>query len=278
MLEVICQIVLTQKYDYYILIKQRDSKIMSKEFDLNLVSDLQKIGLSDKEALVYMGLLEADEVSPIALSRDLGLHRQYIYNALSSLKERGLVVQLGTKRARWKAQSPRKLIAVAEDQANRTNHAVEQLLALQGHSGKQEFEVTEGRASFRARQLASIRKAPEGSTVRIICGKWKQYFDLAGEMDREWDAIRRAKGIFYKLIGPESLRESMKEYSGTLFEYRTLPHLQENLLNTVIYENEVVNEVYGEPHITFGVTNPEVAKSQREFFETLWNLATPGNK
>jgi sugar-specific transcriptional regulator TrmB len=247
---------------------------MSKNLDLNLLQDLEKLGLSDKEAKVFIGLLEGGEMSAIALSRNLNLHRQYIYTALASLKARGLVVQLGTERSKWRAQSPRKLMSVAEEQTIRAQRAVEHLLALKEEKAGQEFEVTEGRASFRARQLASIRKAPHESTVRIICGEWEQYFKLAGEMDREWDAIRVAKGIYYKLIGPESLKESMSKYTGAgLFEYRTLPHLKQNLLNTVIYENEVVTEVYGEPHITFGVTNPEVAQSQKEFFETLWNLA-----
>lgn len=251
---------------------------MSKEFDFNLLNDLEKIGLTDKEAVVYMKLLTKEEMSPVVLARELELHRQYVYNALSSLRERGLVVPVGTKRARWKAQSPRKLIVAAEDQATRTERAVEQLLALQGAQKGQEFEVAEGAASFRALQLASIRKAPEKSTVLMICGEWDMYFERAGTMHADWDAIRIAKQIPFRMIGPESLvREMGKSAAGAITEYRTLPHLGKNLVNTMIYDNEVVTEVYGQPHLTFSVTNQEVAVSQRNFFEALWNLATPGS-
>jgi sugar-specific transcriptional regulator TrmB len=249
---------------------------MSKELDLNLLSDLQKVGLSDKEAAVYIELLTKEDVSPIALSRELGLHRQYVYNALASLQQRGLVVHVDTKRARWKAQSPRKLIVAAEEQATHTERTVEQLLALQGKKKGQEFEIAEGVAAFRALQLASIRKAAHGSTVLMICGEWEQYFERAGTMHGDWDAIRIAKQIPLRMIGPESLKKEMdKSAAGALTEYRTLPHLGKNLVNTMIYDNEVVTEVYGQPHLTFSVTNPEVATSQHNFFEALWNLATP---
>jgi predicted DNA-binding transcriptional regulator len=251
---------------------------MSKDLDLNLLNDLQKIGLSDKEAMVYMLLLTREQMSPIALSRELALHRQYVYNALASLRERGLVVPSGTRKARWKAQSPRKLIVAIEEQASRTERTVEQLMALQGEKKGQEFEVAEGIAAFRALQLASIRKAPPKSVVSMICGEWDMYFERAGAMHAEWDAIRIAKEIPFRMIGPESLaREMDKSAAGAITEYRTLPHLGKNLVNTMIYDNEVVTEVYGQPHLTFSVTNMEVATSQRNFFEALWNLATPSD-
>lgn len=250
---------------------------MSINFDLNLLSDLDKIGLSDKEAKTYIGLLEGGEMSAITLSRNLGLHRQFVYTALASLKERGLVLQIGTERSRWRAQSPRKLISVAEEQTIRTGRAVEQLLALKEEKAGQEFEVTEGRASFRARQIASIRKAPHKSTVRMICGEWHRYFAQAGDMHEEWDRIRLAKEINFSVIGPESLRLSMNEEAAVRGNatYRVLPGLKENLVNTLIYEEEVVTEMYGEPHITFSIQNPDITKSQKDFFETLWNLSQP---
>ena len=59
-----------------------------------------------------------------------------------------------------------------------------------------------------------------------------------------------------------------------LITYRVLPGLKENLVNTLIYENEVVTEMYGDPHITFGIRNTEIAKSQKDFFEVLWDLSS----
>lgn len=247
---------------------------MSINFDLNLLKTLEGLGLSDKESKTYIGLLQGGEMSAITLSRNLGLHRQFVYTALATLKDRGLVVQIGEVRAKWRAQSPRKLISTVEEQQILASRAVEQLLALKEEKAGQEFEVTEGIKSFRAQQLAAIRSAPHGSTVLMICGEWKRYFDRAGDMHDDWDAIRIAKEIKFRMIGPESLRNSMQDsVKRGLTTYRTLPHLEENLVNTIIYDNEVMTEIYGDPHLTFSVKNPIIAESQKTFFETLWNLA-----
>lgn len=247
---------------------------MSINLDLNIIDSLAHLGLSDKEAKVYMGLLQIGEMSAVKLGRDLGLHRQFVYNALTSLKERGLVVQIGTERAKWRAQSPRKLVSHAEEQQIKAEKAVEQLLALRESKEGQEFEVTEGSAVFRSRFLESIRRAPEKSTVRMICGEWKRYFQRAGEVHALWDKIRISKGIEFKMIGTASLSSAMKASAERdLVAYRILPGMKENLVNTLIYENEVVTEMYGEPHITFSIKNPDITKSQKDFFEVLWALA-----
>lgn len=126
---------------------------MSINLDLSTIESLAGLGLTDKEARVYIGLLQVAEMSAVKLARDLGLHRQFVYNALASLKERGLVIQIGTTRSKWRAQSPRKLIFQAEEQQIKAGRAVEQLLALRETKAGQEFEVTEGNASFRSRFL-----------------------------------------------------------------------------------------------------------------------------
>src|SRR3989344_9491116 len=102
---------------------------MSKNIDTNLIQELLALGFNAKEAEVYIALLRGGEMSAIKVSVITGLHRQFVYNALSALKERGLVVQIGTP-AKWRAQNPRKLIALAEEQEMRAAKAVEALLPL----------------------------------------------------------------------------------------------------------------------------------------------------
>lgn len=210
----------------------------------------------------------------IRLSKDTELHRQFVYNALSALKEKGLVLQVASTPAKWRAQNPRKLIALAEEQEKVAVEAAEQLLALTHQKAGQEFAVTEGRRAFQGRIIATIKKLPKGSVVRMICGEWGKYFDLAGEVAHsEWDRIRISKGIKFRIIGPESLKHAMSHAAATraLTEYRTLVGLDKNLVNTVIYDDLVDFDIYGDPHLTFSIKNSEVAQSQKHFFEALWN-------
>ena len=246
---------------------------MSKNIDLTIARELAVFGLNEKEAAVYIELLQGGEQSAIALSKALGLHRQFVYNALAALKERGLVLQIGEKRTKWRASNPRKFLALAEEQGLRAAKISEQLLGLMNHTAAQEFIAIEGTVAFRSRSIDSIRSVPFGSTVLMISGQWAKYFEQMGmEAHNEWERIRITKEVKFRVIGPRSFETVMKEeLSGrALTEYRIFPGLEENLVNTVIYDNHFDLEIYGEPHLLFSVKNPEVTESQKKFFEALW--------
>ncbi len=247
---------------------------MSNIIDLNIAESLKEFGLSDKEARVYMTLLQSGEVSAVRLSRETELHRQFVYNALSALKEKGLVLQLGTPtRALWRAQTPRKFIALAEEQELKAAKIADQLLALMHKKTGQEFTLTEGTQAFRLRSIENIRKTPVGATVLMICGQWSKYFARMGERaHEEWERIRIGKEIHFNIIGPRSFTKAMEKESTsrTFTNYRIFPGLEENLVNTVIYPNHIDFEMYGDPHITFSLKNPDVVGSQKHFFEALW--------
>ncbi len=89
----------------------------------------------------------------------------------------------------------------------------------------------------------------------------------------EWERVRLAKKIKFRIVGPRSFRTAMsREADGrALTEYRIFPGLEENLVNTVIFDDHVDFEIYGEPHLLMSIKNAEVAESQKKFFEALWD-------
>lgn len=247
---------------------------MSRNVDLNLNQTLLTLGLNDKESRVYIELLQLGDVSAITLSKATELHRQFVYNALFSLQKKGLVQRIGGIRSKWRAQNPRKLIAIAEEQEKQAAKAVEALLALASQKAQQEFEVTEGVKAFRMKFIETIRRVPRSSTVRMITGEWEKYFERAGEAHKEWDRIRIGKEIKFRIVGPVAMKTQMEQAKTTraLTEYRVFPGLEKNLVNTIIYDDQVVLEIYGDPHITFSIKNMDIAESQQQFFEALWRL------
>ncbi|MFZ2153978.1 MAG: helix-turn-helix domain-containing protein [Candidatus Moraniibacteriota bacterium] len=246
---------------------------MSKIIDQQLEKTLISLGLNNKEIQIYIELLQSGEMSAITLSKNLELHRQFIYNALLTLRDKDLVLQIGTKRSKWRAQNPRKLISLAEEREKKALEASEVLLAMMHQKAGQEFVITEGTKAFRNRILQKIRQTPKNSTILMICGEWDRYFDLVGQFAHaEWDRIRISRGINFRIIGPESLEKTMRSSSSErgLMEYRTMTGLKQNLVNTIISEDTIDFDIYSDPHLTFSIKNPEVAQSQRTFFETLW--------
>lgn len=248
---------------------------MSKNIDLNILSGLEELGLSTKEAQVYAHLVVEGEMSAIALSHATNLHRQFIYNALEVLQEQGFVMKVGDTRAKWRALSPRRLVARAEEREQKALAVSEMLLALQSTHAGQEFEIVEGTAAFRQRLSTYLRKVPRDSELLMLSSAWDKYFEHAGDRAHaEWDRLRIAKGIMFRIIGPESMRVSMEgaRTGRKLVEYRVFNGLDNGLVNTVIYGNTVDYEIYGDPHLTFSITNEAIANSQRNFFEALWKM------
>lgn len=78
---------------------------------------LQEIGLSDKEATVYIALLQVDNDSVLDLSRKTKINRTTIYPVLDSLSKKGLIneVKIDNK-VRFQAQPPERLETYVERQ------------------------------------------------------------------------------------------------------------------------------------------------------------------
>ena len=78
---------------------------------------LQEIGLSEKEAQVYLALLQVDNESIQDLAKRTGINRTTVYPLLESLGKKGLVseVQLG-KKMNYEAAPPERLETFIERQ------------------------------------------------------------------------------------------------------------------------------------------------------------------
>lgn len=71
---------------------------------------LEYLGLSDKEALVYIELLKSDSLSGIELSRNTGIKKATVYLIIESLVSKSLIREIKVgKRLHFKAESPDQL-------------------------------------------------------------------------------------------------------------------------------------------------------------------------
>ena len=65
--------------------------------DQILVKKLEKTGFTDKEALIYVSLLELDGAFPSRIAQYSGLKRATAYDVLTALTIRGLVNEIEKK-------------------------------------------------------------------------------------------------------------------------------------------------------------------------------------
>jgi hypothetical protein len=85
-----------------------------------LVRKLEKNVFTDKEALVYVSLLELGGASPSLVSEYSGLKRATVYNVLTTLSVRGIVNEIKKKdRLFYQIDKPEKVFRYAESKVRR---------------------------------------------------------------------------------------------------------------------------------------------------------------
>ena len=77
---------------------------------------LHDIGLTDVEAKVYLALLKNGSSLAGKISRDTGVHRRTVYDAIERLIEKGLVSYIRTNNRKYfEAVHPRRLLEILKE-------------------------------------------------------------------------------------------------------------------------------------------------------------------
>lgn len=253
---------------------------MSKNIDENskkhLLKKLQGLGLSEKEAKVYLALLPRQDIGSSKIIQSTGLHGQFVYAALERLEELGLakyVIQNGRKK--FSAHSPKRLVTLV-DEKKLVAHSLAQELQNQFQgSHDDDFEVYKGRDSFIAHEFRLLEDAPEGCTIDVFAGTHSRFVTLMEEVIEEYEANRNAKHIHVRfLTAPSQLPECRRMKRERVdFEYRVIPNIHGGITDTDIWPGKVILKSYNDPVLSYAITSQELSESHRQFFEVLWNMS-----
>lgn len=140
---------------------------------------LEDIGLSEKEALVYLELLRAETSSVLDLSKKTNILRTTIYPILESLEEKGLIAKTKVnKKIRFAAEQPERLETFIEaqkiklnEQSKLVNEYVPQLKSLSRQAGEKPIiKIYEGRDGILKANAESFgfEKSQPGDTAYFI--------------------------------------------------------------------------------------------------------------
>ncbi|EKE25897.1 MAG: Transcriptional regulator TrmB [uncultured bacterium] len=240
-----------------------------------ILGELQKLGLKEKESQVYLALLELGEVGSSKIIKRSELHGQYVYDCLESLEEKGLVQHLiKNGRKKFIAKNPKTLIGLIERQKVLASSVAEKLKEVMIMPPHQHFETYQGKESYIAYEFELLKNAPEHSEFLIIGGSGDDFAKSMGKNLYEYEKIRVAKKVSIRYIGSEDQKKDLihaKNHRES-FDYRILPGLFTGMVNTNIWPDSIGFNIFGSPVTSFSITNPIIAGSYKQFFETLWKM------
>lgn len=238
-----------------------------------LIQILTSLGLTDKEAKIYIATAEAGTAPVSNIAQMAHLNRVTTYDILDKLKQKGLISHFTKKKIKFfTAIKPEILLEEFEKRTNSLRTAIPKFKRLTGeiaHPRVRYFEGLEGIKAIYADTLTSKTEILNFSNSDEIRKQWPNY-------DEEYVAKRAEKKIFLKGIAPKDRAgETVKSQDDKYHrEMRLIPPDKFNFTNEInIYDDKVSIISFKNELIGMIIESTEIANSQRAIFEMCWQFS-----
>lgn len=170
---------------------------------------LQEIGLSDKEASVYLALLSVDNDSVVDLAKKTKINRTTIYPVLESLAKKGLISEVKIdKKVKYQAEPPERLETYVEriktdlnEQERRLKDIIPQLRSMyKEDSEKPVAKFFEGKEGVISMTEELVMSDSDDNTMYMIYNK-----DMLNNLFKEVDLSRFSEIRKKKKINGKSI-------------------------------------------------------------------------
>lgn len=243
---------------------------------MDVEGKLQQLGLDEREAVVYLTLLDLKEAPVAAVIEKTGLHRELVYGALKRLEARRLVRPLERAKIRhYVAEDPRVLVD-QERVALELAKAVLKPLRQRYSEPPVSVRTFEGSAGYEEIQIDIQRTLKRGEHYLVIGAAGAPWYTVTQGFYKTYRRKCLRRGIHAKMITYENELPSLLESELPGFaEVRVLPQRFAVPSSTKVYADKVILQVFGERPLAIQVQSQAIVTSYRQHFATLWTLARP---
>lgn len=238
---------------------------------MTLKQTLQNFGLDEKEAKVYLAVLELSQASILEIAKKAELHRPHVYNIIDSLLKRGLITQtLKGKRTLYAAEDPKKLVSLLREKEKEIMSVLPELRSIYNlQTAKPKIRFYEGKEGLIKVLKESIEC--QSKELRAFGQSALAHHVFSFELFQWFYEERAKRGIQSKLIITES-KEAIKKKKLDA-EYLTQTKLiKDNKLNILyqIYDNKTVFYTFKGDIFAIVIESDEIATGMKLSFDMIW--------
>lgn len=170
---------------------------------------LQDLGLTDKEAGLYVTMLGMDNASVLELSKKTKINRTTVYLVLESLMKKGLASEIQIdKKTHYQAEPPERLETyverqkiVLEEQAKRVKDLIPQLKSVERESGERPVvKYFEGREGIISSSESFFEAGDKDGLVYYIYSRDLLDTFFNPEERKKYKNIRLKRGVKSKVV------------------------------------------------------------------------------
>ncbi len=238
---------------------------------------LVDFGLSDNEAKIYLALLGSGGVMGVSeIGAMAQIVRQYVYLALPSLVQKGLIIQVPYgKQSRYRAVPQQELEKIARRRLVATEVLVKELGTVSRIGYEQDFEIIQGNEAFQRHELDVVHTMAAHEEECIVGGASDSFARVMDTKLETYLRQKKAKNIGVKYLGSEAERNKYRSIAGQYpnQEYRFLSKLPGGISHLVIRHNTVSFYTFLNPALIYVIKSEAVAAHYKAFFMMLWEMA-----
>jgi len=227
-------------------------------------------------------MLKTGETSAGNIIKDIGRHRQSVYNALSELERKELIIKnLVNGIYHYKIIDPKAFITNIKRKIDAAEQ-LEQAVAKELLKTKREHEINvyDGRDKIRRYFLQRYKKMPVDSYLHVISNYANRFEEVLGKdfLTKKYNTLMIKRKIRVKIITAESMRKEFKGLVKRLEDPKTreFRYISDELMSPVAIEitTEGVNFIsFKKDWFIVEIKNEEFHDSYLEYFNSLWQIA-----
>jgi HTH-type transcriptional regulator, sugar sensing transcriptional regulator len=242
-----------------------------------LNKDLEKIGLSEKEALVYLSALELGPTNIQNLTNKSGIKRSTVYEMIKKLESLSLMTQTTKgKRRLIVAAPPENLIRTLKEREKLLKEILPELKSI-NNTGFVKPKITfyDGREGLREIYMEALKSStnnadwisPMKSILETVGVEWmEKYVELKVKLNYWIRSIHVSDLIIddYRYQDPSTFKKTLRDVR---FSPKGI-----NIPNAIgIYDNKVAILSSRKEGFGFIIESEDFAQSMHELYSLLWN-------
>lgn len=235
---------------------------------------LENLNLSQNEILVYEALVHAKGSSSAGdVIKYSNLHRNIVYDALSHLEKKGLVLESRKDKKKFftliKPEKLKNAYKIQLENSLKLESLVSKIPLLANH----EVKVYEGsRAWQEAWQgvMSNMKKNEIFYTIGMAGDPW---IKLMGETFVEYENFAEKNNITDKIISQKHLQSEIESHQSlSIREIKYIDLDVDRYTSIEIFKDRVFFEIYEDPETLIEIKSMALVKSLKAYFELLWKI------
>lgn len=244
-----------------------------------LKQKLEQLNVPEREAEVYVALVQLGLTTVGPIVTKTKLHRMLVYQALERLKDLRMASMLMKNgRQHWQSTNPSIILDRIKKQEILAKQVVDEVELLR-HASSDDLhvQILYGRRGLLDNLETAIESAGRtDKIIRIIGGASDRvFYDLLGDWYNDYRKLQEKLGVKKHLIAPANHSETFQHHYAQEpgNEFRLLQVGLSSPTFTRITQEMVCIEVYGKEPVIIQIQNHTIAQAYLESFKLLWEQA-----